>query len=138
LSYKTDWLATDSLMAEDLNRIEANTKYIAETLRDYSYPVPLMNHKTNWVNEDIIYAEDLNRIEKNVNTVCKSYFLNKIFEKLKTDWETLDPVDFNFTNRIEKNLKMTNDLVEYMKTIFIRAGVCNAGQNKIYQQRFRR
>lgn len=135
---KINWVSSDCLLCEDLNRVENNTKYLAEKLRDNSYPVPLMSHKTTWVNEDIIYAEDLNRIEANIKTVCKSFFINKEFEELKTNWKTLDPVSFDFANRIEKDLTITNNLINYMQSVFIFSGVANCGQNGLWQQKFRR
>lgn len=139
-TFKTNWVATDTpeQMSEVLNRIESNTIYVATELRSRNYQVPTMIHKTNWVDTDIIYDEDLNRIEENIKKVCDSFKKTDVFIALKTDWETLDPVDFNMLNRLEVDLKMTHELIVIIGNMFSRCGVFKPNQEFIYQQRFRR
>ena len=106
---KLNWSASDFVNYDDLNRVENNTQYVADKLNEFGYYCPAITTKTNWAMSDIVYAEDLNRIESNIKTCQEAYYVTSEFEELKTDWATLDPVTFDFNNRIEKDLDIIVD-----------------------------
>ena len=135
---KLNWSASDFVNFDDLNRVENNTMYVAQKLRDSGYYVRPLIHKLDWVMSDIVYAEDLNRIESNIKVLQQAYYVSEEFEELKTDWATLDPVAFDFNNRIEKDIDIINNIINDMKSYFVYCGVCNCGQPRLWQQRFRR
>lgn len=135
---KLNWSANDFINFDDLNRVENNTEWVAQQLNNCGYYVRPLIHKTDWVMSDIVYSEDLNRIESNINELQEAYYVTDDFEELKIDWETLDPVTFNFANRIEKDLDILNRLIESMKLYYVKCGVSTCGQSHLWQNRFRR
>lgn len=135
---KTNWTSADFINFGDLNRIEENTKFVAERLREYGYYVIPLVHKTNWTMDDIVFFNDLNRIEQNIKNCAEAYYTGEEFEALKTDWATLDPVTFSMPNRLEKDLKIINDLITSMSQYYIHSGVGMAGRNRVANNMFRR
>lgn len=135
---KLNWSANDFVNFDDLNRVESNTQYVADKLNEYGYYCPAITTKTNWAMSDVVYAEDLNRIESNIKTMQEAYYVTEEFEELKIDWATLDPVTFNFNNRIEKDIDIINRLIESMKQYYVYSGVSVCGQSHLWQNRFRR
>ena len=130
--------ANDYVNFDDLNRVENNTQWVADKLIEYNYYFKPIVTKTDWNMQDIVYFNDLNRIENNIKTLQEAYYVSDDFKTPKTDWKTLDPVDFNFNNRIEKDIDIINNLIDSMSKYFIHCGVCNAGQDRVWQNRFRR
>lgn len=134
---KTNWTSVDTYLANDLNRVESNTQYIATVLAMQGYTVPTLSYKLNWTQEDILVSDDFNRIESNIKSLADYYYTGSEWQELKTNWVALDSVDYTFANRIEKNLKILKDILDTMIRHYIRFGVGNLGQNRIYQQRWR-
>ena len=134
---KTNWTSVDVYLASDLNRVEGNTQHISSVLASQGYPVPTLSYKLDWNKNDILLASDFNRIEGNVETLGSIYFTNSEWETLKTNWISMDSVDYTFANRVEKNLKILHEILTTMQSQYIRAGVGTLGQNRIYLHRWR-
>ena len=134
---KTNWTSVDVYLASDLNRVEGNTQYVAEVLASQGYPVPTLSYKLDWTKQDILLASDFNRIEGNVETLGSIYFTGSEWQELKTNWLPMDSVDYTFSNRVEKNLKILCEILVTMQSQYIRAGVGVLGQNRIYLHRWR-
>lgn len=134
---KTDWTSVDVYLAADLNRVENNTKYIRDEVVASGYAVPELTYKTDWTQEDILFNDDFNRIEGNIKTIADVYFTGLEWEALKNNWVPMDSVGYTFANRVEKNLKILYDILNTMRRQYIRFGVCNAGQARLWQNRWR-
>lgn len=117
--------------SEDLNRVETWCKYLAETLTNYGYKVEITT-KINWGELDYPYGEEIERIRNNVNTLKEAYFS---FTQVP---ETLNKIDIDKANKIEKILAEINELIGIMIQTFVYSGVGGLGQNRVWQQRFRR
>lgn len=123
--------AKGEYVASDLNRIEEWCKYLAETLTSYGYKIDIIT-KTDWLDYDFPHSSEMERILNNINTLQKAYFS---FIQLP---QNLDYMTIEKANAIEKFLFNTNILLKNMMQGFVYSGVCGMGQNRIWQQRFRR
>lgn len=115
----------------DLNRVESCCRYLADVLNSYSYSVSIIT-KTNWLESDYHYSEDLERIRQNVNTLKQAYYS---FTAIP---ENLEYMTWQKANDIERILYEIDKILKYMENNFVYAGVAACGQNRIWQQRFRR
>ena len=115
----------------DLNRIENWCSYIADILNSYNYPVEV-TVKTNWSMTDFPIKFDMERIRQNVNRLKQAYFS---FTQIP---ENLEYMTWRKANDIEKILYELDYILRHMENNFIYSGVARSGQNRIWQQRFRR
>lgn len=115
----------------DLNRIELWCEYLARVLNSYSYPVSIIT-KTDWTMSDFPKAFEIERIRTNISTLKNAYFS---FTKIP---ENLEYMTWQKANAIEKILQEIDYLLISMENNFVYCGVANCGQNRIWQQRFRR
>ena len=77
-------------------------------------------------------AIEMERIRNNVNTLKKAYFS---FAEIP---ENLDYITWQKANDIERILYEIDKILKHMENNFVYAGVARCGQNRIWQQRFRR
>lgn len=115
----------------DLNRIEEWCEYLAEILNSYSYNVNI-TVKTNWTRLDMPTVSKIERIRQNVLQLKNAYYSF-----------TQVPINLNFmtfekANDIEKILNEIDILLVHMENYFVYCGVLNCGQNRMWQQRFRK
>lgn len=115
----------------DLNRVESWCKYIADVLNGYNYYVSI-DAKTNWKESDYHWSEDLERIRQNVNRLKEAYFS---FTQIPAN---LEYMTWQKANDIEKILFEIDKIIGYMENDFIYCGVPSCGQNRLWQQRFRK
>lgn len=116
-----------------LNRIEKNSQYLASLLNSYSYNVEI-EVKTDWTREDYFRPSDLDRIKRNVTALKDAYYSLPTTPSLVVGKKTINYVDANNLEQIEKDL---NELIDYMEREFIYCGVAVCGQSRIWQKRFR-
>lgn len=57
----------------DLNRIESNCKFLADTLRSYGYKITLVT-KTDWERTDFPYTTELERITANIGLILSGFY----------------------------------------------------------------
>ena len=76
----------------------------------------------------------MERIRKNI-ALLKSTYCN-IPQNLSVP-STLTPITINNANDIERILEDINITITNMENHFVHCGVCKAGQNRIWQQRYR-
>jgi hypothetical protein len=117
--------------AEDLNRIEEWCKFLAETLTEYGYKLEIST-KTDWVVTDYPSNAEMDRIWSNVNTLKNAYYS---FTRIP---DNFDKIDIEKANKIEKILSEINEFISNMLQTFVYSGVAGLGQNRVWQQRFRR
>lgn len=115
----------------DLNRIESWCQYIADLLTEYSYSVSI-TVKTNWTMADFPTQSNMERIRQNVLTLKNAYY------SLTQVPSNLENMTYEKANKIEKILYEINRLLPQMENEFIYCGVSRSGQNRVWQQRFRR
>lgn len=106
----------------DLNRVEEWCKYLAELLTGYGYPVRIET-KTNWTIADFPYAEEMERIRNNVSMIKQAYS----YVSTQTVPETLDKIDIEKANAIEKILFDIDELMNKMEFGFRKSGTFSSG-----------
>lgn len=118
----------------DLNRVEEWCKYLAELLSFYNYKVTIVT-KTNWKMTDLRTVSEMERIRRNIALLKKTYF--NIPQDIVVP-SNLNPINISKANAIERILEEMNKIIISMESEFIHSGVANAGQNRVWQNRFRR
>lgn len=103
LPLKTDWVATDTYNADDLNRVEASTDYIAGRLAEAGYPATLGTIDTGRTIERIEFADMLNRVESNIDALHSAFVALPNYQEPK-EWGAGMPFDYRDANRLERNL----------------------------------
>ena len=117
----------------DFNRVENAVKYISELLISYGYP-NTVKVKTDWVAEDVQNFAEIQRYIDNIAELKNKYYSNVEGEMPTTsNWLTIDGANY-----IEKILINIEEIIGNMTQYFIHCGVSNCGQNRMWQQRFRR
>ena len=91
---------------EDLNRIENNTRYVADDMlkRGITTEYITLNSKYNWSNKDIPTRTDMNRIINNV-LLLQALSNPEILDDLETI-QTSSQMTWILANAIEKNLEI--------------------------------
>ncbi len=115
----------------DLNRIESWCKYLSEILTSYSYQINIET-KTNWVATDFPTLAEMERIRKNIVTLKDAFYS---FTEVPN---TTNNMTYQKANDLERILREIDYLLMSMENNFVYCGVANSGQNRIWQQRFRR
>ncbi len=115
----------------DLNRVEEWCRYLADILNGYNYYVSIET-KTDWLESDYHYSQDLERIRKNVNRLKEAYFSFTQIPK------NLEYMTIEQANDIEKILYEIDYILAGMENNFVYCGVAGCGQDRVWQQRFRK
>ena len=115
----------------DLNRIEEWCEYLSTQLTSFSYPVSITT-KTDWTMADFPTASQMNRIRSNVKKIKDAYYS---FTSVPSN---LNLMTYSKANQLEKVLAEINSLFNNMRNWFVYSGVANAGQSRVWQNRFRR
>lgn len=115
----------------DLNRIELWCEYLAEILNSYLYSASILT-KSNWTMFDFPTQSEMERIRINISTLKQAYFS---FTEIP---QNLENMTWQKANDIEKVLYDIDYLLRHMENNFVYCGVASCGQNRIWQQRFRR
>ena len=115
----------------DLNRIESWCQYLANKLTSYSYKVNIVT-KTDWNMTDFPTSSEMERIRNNVKTLKEVYFS---FTQIP---ENLEYMTIEKANDIEKILYEIDKILIDMENNLIYCGVAGCGQDRVWQQRFRK
>lgn len=115
------------------NRIENNSKYISNLLTFYGYTTYVDTRE--WKREDIPNIDDINRMKNNLNILKKSFFVYKTTPNVNTNKTS---INFTDVNNMEKILYDIEKLIVLLDKQYIYGGVFVSGQNRLWQQRFRR
>lgn len=113
----------------DLNRIETAVQYISQLLNSMGY-TNTTNNKLDWDIRDLRTVDQVNRIKNN-------------YTQIKNAFDRFSLPDFEWASITEANQieYILWDIYMRLKDIsryFIQSGVANAGQDRVWQQRFRR
>lgn len=115
---------------KDLNRIEEAVKYLSDILNNHKY-LNTVNVKTDWKISDLRKEQECQRIKQNYNILKNAYDYK--FDVPNFNWESIEEA-----NNIEKILRDIYWIIKNMEKVFVYTGVAGTGQNRIWQQRFRR
>ena len=110
------------LNATDLNRIEANTRYISQFLRGYRFQTNVTT-KLDWTDESLPNATDVNRIIDNIKEIR-----NKYYEPAGVSSLPQTMVSFSDINAIERSLMLFREMMLGMVGAFRRSGTFRCGQ----------
>ena len=116
----------------DLNRVEEAVKYISDLFNSLSYKNIVIT-KT-WKQGDFFTIdEELPRYLENIRILRDIINVSPNTPQVPDSYKP-----YNKANDIEKILNDLLSHIENMKKMFVYSGVARAGQNRIWQQRFRR
>ena len=117
----------------DFNRVENAVKYISDLLKTYGYK-NTVNTKTNWTADDIQKVSEIQRYIDNIAELKDKYYSNVEGTMPTTStWLTIEGANY-----LEQILVNIDELVKNMEQYYVYSGVANLGQNRLWQQRFRR
>jgi hypothetical protein len=102
---KLDWTREDYYNAEDLNRVEANTQFVADYLESMGYIAELQEVKSNWAMEDFPTIGEINRIEKNIDALRECFYMLPGYRAMKI-WPQVPRFSYEDANRYERNLEL--------------------------------
>lgn len=105
LNPKTDWTRGDYYNAEDLNRVEVNTQFIARYLQEIQYSVPELVSVEDRTFESLDFISSINRIENNIETLRMSFLTPPGYQPRKI-WALGMGFDYRDANRLERNLEL--------------------------------
>lgn len=103
---KTNWTSNDYYNAEDLNRVEANTQFVAEYLESIDYPVQLEEINTSRYIESIDFISDINRVENNIEALRSKMDITPPGYGPKKIWTNRMGFNYEDANRYERNLEL--------------------------------
>ena len=109
------------LNATDLNRIESNTRYISQLIREHGYQTNVTT-KVDWTDESLPNAADVNRIINNIKEIRNKYYEPAGMPSLP---QTM--VSFSDINAIEQSLLLFREMLLGMVGAFRRSGTFVAG-----------
>jgi hypothetical protein len=109
------------LNVSDINRIEGNIQYLAETLRKYYY-FPTTTSKT-WSMDGLPNTTDVSRIIGNIRKIISAYYADATAPALPNTILTYEQV-----NAIEKNLYLIKAMINDMAISFRECGTFNCGE----------
>lgn len=117
----------------DFNRVENAVKYLSDLLNMYGYR-NTVNVKTGWTPEDMQKVSEIQRYIDNIAELKNKYYSSVEGTMPTTStWLTIEGANY-----LEKILANIEELIQGMEQVFVYTGVAGCGQNRIWQQRFRR
>lgn len=113
--------------------MESWCAYLEQTLAKYNYTIePRLIIKTNWNNNSFPTAIEMERIRNNVNIVKKTY---TAFTRVPSN---LDYMTIDKANDVERILYEIDKILSDMENNFVYCGIADCGQDRVWQQRFRK
>lgn len=113
--------------AQDLNRVETNTKVIAKKIREMGYACPDFVSKLDWKLEELFSPEtwpvqnQMERYLENVRRVSAAYGVTPILP------ESMDKLTLEGANNIEKTLEALDFYIKNTEAAFLCCGETQAG-----------
>lgn len=116
----------------DLNRVEEAITYLKQLLANYGYNSTTQEKK--WLISDFRKNEDMSRLKDNIDNLRNAYpYLVSPVTPNPIKYESIQEA-----NDIEEILYKINEIIINMTQNFIHCGVANCGQNRVWQNKFRR
>lgn len=132
----SEWLSSlkGAYNYTDLNRVGDAINYLAELLNDYGYYNNIIA-KTTWETGDKPNSEEMDKYLNDLTQLKDSFYFFQSSPQIPEDMVSLT---YEEANNIEKLIYDIDFILKNMEQNFIRSGVANVGQNRVWQQRFRR
>lgn len=127
---KTDWTSSDYYNADDLNRVEVNTQFVANYLRDIQYNIPVLVSVEGRTAKSIEFISSVNRVEDNVESIRTNFLTPPGYQDKKT-WYLGRGFDFKDANRLEQNLQLLYDWAVIAKENQIYCGTFACGEEGV-------
>ena len=102
---RTNWTSEDYYNAEDLNRVEANTQFVAEYLNSIDYMLTLEEIKTGRDIFSIDFISSINRVEGNLDSIRANIITPPGYGPMRV-WTNRIGFDYRDANRYEGNLEL--------------------------------
>lgn len=115
----------------DLNRVESAVQYISDLLNNLGY-----ENKVNtklWEFGETFTSEHVERYLQNIKNIRSAITVLSNVPEVPLSYKP-----YINANKIEEILYKINEIIINMTQNFIHCGVANCGQNRLWQQRFRR
>lgn len=106
----------------DLNRIENNIAYLAETMESFTYEPNI--HGKQWTKNDLPNQNDMSRIIQNIRALESAFYSPSNPPTLPTTMLTYTDV-----NAIEENLHLIKEMLDCMQSSFKKVGTIKSGSN---------
>lgn len=119
----------------DLNRVENKVKELDELLKKYNYITGIATVKLDWSKTDFFTPSDRIRYLDNIKRIRQVYVVKSTTPQLPT---TMNKLTYSQANNIEQILVDIENLIYGMEQYLVYSGVANSGQNRMWQNRFRR
>ena len=116
----------------DFNRVEEAVQFLSDLLNSYNY-FNKVRTKTDWKPQDIQTVSEVQRYLDNIAELKNKYYSNTEGEMPTTStWITVEGANY-----LEQLLVDMYEVVKGMEQSYIKNGVPNIGQSRLWQQRFR-
>jgi len=125
---KTDWVSTDDYGPDDLNRVEADTDFIARQMAGAGYPVTLEPVKVDRTKTKYEFASSLSRLERNIDALREAFVTPPEYIEPKA-WSANVSHDYRDANRVENNLQLLYNLLLSAIASFKRCGTFACGED---------
>lgn len=123
---KINWTSEDYYNAEDLNRVEANTQFVAEYIKGMQYNIPEIAIRTDRDMLAIDFIDSINRVEDNLDIVRKKFITPMGYENKKV-WKLGKTFSYLDANRLERNLLRLYELALIVEDNLIYCGTFSTG-----------
>ncbi|ACT00227.1 hypothetical protein [Paenibacillus sp. JDR-2] len=122
---KIDWLSTNSINAEDFNRIENNIKEVAAYLNSIQYTMPSLTTVTNRTQSYVDFLSSIKRIEQNLEAIRAAFITPAGYPGTKA-WGPGVRFNWEDANRLETNVKLLMDfgVLVYQSFRYCGAAIC--------------
>lgn len=127
---KTNWNSEDYYNAVDLNRVEANTQFVADYLASIDYSIPLSTIKTNRDITSIDLISSINRIEGNLDSIRANSVTPPGYIAMKV-WTNKSKFNYEDANRYENNLVLLYKWAQLINDSYKHCGIFNCGEDVI-------
>lgn len=127
LAPRTNWTAQDYYNAEDLNRVERNTQYIADYLASIGYQATLEQVIFGRHTTSIELADSLSRVERNIDALARAFLMPPGYQAPR-DWAALSSYDYRDANRLEYNLQLLYGWMVAVMASYRRCGTFACGE----------
>lgn len=104
----------------DLNRIEGNIAFLAETMENFSYSPNI--HGKRWTKADMPNQNDMSRIIENIRALTSAFYSPDNPPLLPTTM-----LSYGDINAIEENLYLIKELLDCMQSSFKKVGTIESG-----------
>lgn len=128
LTPKTNWTSEDYYNAEDLNRVEINTEFVASYLRELQYNIPNQIYVVDRDKLSIDFISSINRVESNIEALKDAFITPPGYQQKKT-WAVGMGFDYRDANRLERNLQLLYEWAHLAKENLKYCGTFYCGED---------